>query len=108
MSTWESRVRFGVFLLVAVFGVAAELPAQAGSEGPHGALELTSGLGRKLYALPDDESVSNARKSFAAEPKSVERVLQLSKAQAGRRQYREAVATCTEGLVFAPKSADLY
>ena len=108
MSTWESRVRFGVFLFVAIFGMAAELASQAGSEGPHGVLELTSGLGRKLYALPDDESVRNARKSFAAEPRSVERVLQLSKAQAGRRQYREAVATCTEGLVFAPKNADLY
>jgi hypothetical protein len=42
--------------------------------------------------------VINARKSHAADPKNVERVLQLSKVEAARRQYREAGATFTEGL----------
>jgi len=108
MSQWGSKVRFGVFLLVAILGAVAQLASQGATETRQGALEITSGLGRKLYALPDDESVINVRKSLASDPKSVERVLQLSKAQAGRRQYREAVATCTEGLAFAPKNADLY
>lgn len=72
-----------------------------------GPLEITSGLGRKLYALPDDQSVADARKSLAADPKNAALVLALSKAQAGRRQYKEAVATDTQGLAFAPKSADL-
>src|SRR4029077_6382342 len=79
-----------------------------GAEAGRGTLELTSGLGRKLYALPDDENVINARKSLAADRKSVDRVLQLAKAEAARRQYREAVATSTQGLAFAPKNADLY
>lgn len=104
MRQWESAARFGVFLFVTIFG----LVSQAAAEAQHGALELTSGLGRKLYALPDDENVINARKSLAADPKNVDRVLQLSKAQAARRQYREAVATCTEGLALAPNNADLY
>jgi tetratricopeptide (TPR) repeat protein len=118
MSRWESRVRFskfcfsklrfGVVLFTSVFGLVAQLPAQTGTEAGHGPVELTSGLGRKLYSLPDDENVVNARKSLAADPKNVERVLQLSKAEAGRRQYREAVATSTAGLAFAPKSAELY
>jgi tetratricopeptide (TPR) repeat protein len=108
MSQWESRVRFGVYLFVAIIGLAALLPFQGGAEPGHGVLELTSGLGRELYSLPDDESVIRARKSLAADPKNVERVLQLSKAEAARRQYREAVATSTEGLAFAPKNADLY
>jgi tetratricopeptide (TPR) repeat protein len=97
-----------VFFFMATFGLAAQLPSQIGAEAGHGALEVTSGLGRKLYALPDDESVIDARKSLAADPKSIERVLQLSKAEAARRQYRESVATSTEGLAFAPKNADLY
>jgi tetratricopeptide (TPR) repeat protein len=88
--------------------LAAQLLSQISTQAKHGALEVTSGLGRKLYALPDDQSVIDARKSLAADPKSVERVLQLSKAEAGRRQYREAVATSTEGLAFAPNNADLY
>jgi hypothetical protein len=53
---------------------------------------------QELYALPDDDSVINARKSLAADPKNVERVLQLSKVEAARRQYREAGATSTEGF----------
>jgi hypothetical protein len=65
----------------------AEMAARA--SGP--AFEVTSALGRRLYALPDDESVTAARKKLAADPKNVALVLALSKAEAGRRQYKEAV-----------------
>jgi tetratricopeptide (TPR) repeat protein len=105
---WERLVCFGGFFLMAAFGLAAQLPSQIAAPAEHGTLQVTSGLGRKLYSLTDDQSVIDARNSLAADPKSVERVLQLSKAEAGRRQYREAVATSTQGLAFAPKSADLY
>jgi tetratricopeptide (TPR) repeat protein len=94
--------RVVALFFLATFGPAARLLSQTG------ALEVTSGLGRKLYALPDDQSVLDARKSLAADPKNVDRVLQLSKAEAGRRQYKEAVETSTRGLAFAPKNADLY
>src|ERR1700677_2140220 len=104
MTSVQSRVGFIFFL--AVFGLLAPLQSQSGAA--QGAFEVTSGLGRKLYALPDDDKVIAARKSLAEDPKNVERVLQLSKAQAARRQYREAVATTTAGLAFAPKSAGLY
>ncbi|MEI9981050.1 MAG: hypothetical protein WDN23_18985 [Edaphobacter sp.] len=103
----QRRVCFGVFLFVAAFGLTMQLFGQT-SAGEHGAFEVTSGLGRKLYALPDDQSVIDARKKLAADPKNVALILQLSKAEAGRRQYREAVATSTEGLAIAPKNADLY
>jgi tetratricopeptide (TPR) repeat protein len=88
-------------------GVVFALPVQAAKVSAP-AFEVTSKLGRKLYALPDDESVTTARKKLAADPKNVALVLALSKAQAGRRQYKEAVATCTKGLLDAPKNADLY
>ena len=84
---------------------ASSLAAQPPERGP---LEITSGLGRKLYALPDNAAVIEARKNLAADPKNPDLVLKLSKAQAGRRQYKEAVATDTQGLTFAPKNADLY
>jgi tetratricopeptide (TPR) repeat protein len=106
--SWEFWVRFGLYLFMATCSLAIQLPSQIGAEAGRGALEITSGLGRKLYALLDDKSVIDARKSLAADPKSVERVLQLSKAEAARRQYREAVATTTEALAFAPKNPDLY
>ena len=107
ISEQKRGVCFGVFLLMTAFGLTASLFSQSGA-AVHGALEVTSGLERKLYALPDDQSVIDARKNLAADPKNVDRVLQLSKAEAARRQYREAVATSTEGLAFAPKNADLY
>jgi tetratricopeptide (TPR) repeat protein len=62
-----------------------------------------------LYALPDDDgSIAAAKKSLAADPKNPALCLTLSKAEAAKRQYREAVATCSAGLSFDPKNADLY
>jgi tetratricopeptide (TPR) repeat protein len=72
-----------------------------------GALELTSRLGTKLYAMPDDEAELKAKASVAADPHNVALLLMLSKAQAARRQYKEAVATDTAGLAIDPKNADL-
>jgi tetratricopeptide (TPR) repeat protein len=109
MSGIRTRQRFtGCFmalLFMASFGLTANLSSQTAAPS---ALELTSGLGRKLYALPDDRTIEDARKSLAADPKNVGLVLQLAHAQAARRQYREAVATATAGLAFAPNDADLY
>lgn len=67
-----------------------------------GTLQTTSLVGRKLYALSDDGS------SMQADPKDVAASLKLSKAQAAKREYREAIATCTGALQFAPNNADLY
>src|SRR6185437_15735059 len=91
------------FLLLFLLGLAPRLDAQTpATREPRGAFEVTSSLGRKLYAQPDDAAVIAARKKLAADPKNVSLVLALSQAQAGRRQYREAVATCTRGLALAP------
>jgi tetratricopeptide (TPR) repeat protein len=82
--------------------------AQTPAKMANPSLEVTSVLGRRLYALPDDVSVTTARKKLATNPKNVALMLALSKAEAGRRQYKEAVATCTKGLLIAPRNADLY
>jgi tetratricopeptide (TPR) repeat protein len=96
---------FTTLFFVAAFGLASNLSSQTGVPG---ALELASGLGRRLYALPDDQGVTVARKRLAADSRNVSPVLELAHAQASRRQYREAVATATAGLAFAPNNADLY
>ncbi len=126
----DGRMRWGVVALAAGMaagaGVAASGPAGARLEErgtaartelsratparqseTRGALELTSKLGRKLYALPDDAAVAEARKKLAADPKNPKLVLALSLAEAGRKQYREAVATCTKGLSASPNDAEL-
>jgi tetratricopeptide (TPR) repeat protein len=108
--------RGGVALCAAAFAACILVPsilpgtlqAETQATAKHGALELTSPLGRKLYALPDGPAIAAAKANLAKDPQNVSLVLQLSKAQAGQRQYREAVATCTKGLVFAPSDTDLY
>jgi tetratricopeptide (TPR) repeat protein len=111
----EGKLRF--VPISCLLGACLALPGLATAHGvaeqsiantDQGALEVTSGLGRKLYALPDNEAIVTARANLERNPKNVSLVLQLSKAQAGRRQYREAIETCTKGLVFAPSDADLY
>ena len=79
----------------------------ATAQQPPGPIEATSLLGRKLFALPEDGSIAAARQKLAADPNNVTLVLALSRAQAARRQYREAIATCTAGLRFARENADL-
>ena len=86
-------------LLMTMLGVQGR--AQAG------ALELTSALGTRLYAMPDDDAELKAKASVAGDAKNVALLLALSKTQAARRQYKEAVATDTAALAIDPKNADL-
>ncbi len=98
-------------MCVLVLGLCATRRVQAQtthSSEVRGAFEVTSLLGRRLYAQPDDDAVTAAKKKLAVDSKNASLVLVLSQAEANRRQYREAVATCTKGLAFAPKNADLY
>ncbi|HUJ33093.1 MAG TPA: tetratricopeptide repeat protein [Candidatus Acidoferrum sp.] len=109
MTKW-SRSIIGVAILVAGFWIAPRANAQQATATPkpaQGAFEVTSLLGRKLYAQTDDGTIAAARKKLAADPINAKLVVALSQAQAGRRQYREAVATCTKGLASAPNSVDL-
>ncbi len=114
MGTLVNRIRGnrGYFLalcfLASATNPASSLHAQNVVKAGERSFEVTSLLGSKLYALPDDGSVRAARKKLTANPRNVALVLALSKAEAGRRQYREAVATCTKGLLAVPRNADLY
>ena len=105
---WGRLTVFGLCLLVLAMNPGFSLQAQIGVKVSGSSLEVVSALGRKLFSMPDDESVMAARKKLAANPRNVALVLALSKAEAGRRQYKEAVATCTKGLAAAPQNADLY
>lgn len=94
---------------VTIFAICAVLEAQNQASTENGPFEITSGLGRKLYALPDEDgAIAAAKKSLAADPKNPALCLKLSKVEAAKQQYREAVATCSAGLSFAPNDADLY
>ena len=73
-----------------------------------GPFETTSLTGVRLVALSDDGTILTAQRALAGEPKSEGLALKLSLAQAGRRQYKEAIATDTVALADHPGSAPLY
>jgi Tfp pilus assembly protein PilF len=64
--------------------------------------------GVRYTAQPDTGPIARAQAALAADPKNVDKVIALGVAQSGARQFREAIATFTKGLEFAPNNAMLY
>ena len=81
-------------------------PAGARTEPP--TVQYRSPAGVAYYSLPDTGAVARARSALAAEPRNVERIIQLGVAQSGVRQFREAIRTFTDGLAIAPNDPMLY
>jgi tetratricopeptide (TPR) repeat protein len=71
--------------------------------------ELISPFGAKFYAQPDDKNlVAEAEKKLAADPKNLDLLIELGRAQASVWRYRDAIATYTRGIAMDPKQAMLY
>ena len=87
-------------LLIAVAVVVAPVGAQT--------VQYRSPAGIAYRSQPDTGPIARAQQALAAEPRSVERIIQLGVAQSGARQFREAIATFTRGLAIAPNDPVLY
>jgi tetratricopeptide (TPR) repeat protein len=83
-------------------GVLAAAPIQAQS------VQYRSPTGVEYRAQRDTGAIARAESALAADPKNVDRIIQLGVAQSGARQFREAIATFTRGLQIAPDNALLY
>ena len=71
--------------------------------------EVVSPLGVKFYSLPDEKSVvAEAEKKLAADPKNIDLIIALGRAQATVWRYRDAIATYTRGIAMDPSNAMLY
>jgi tetratricopeptide (TPR) repeat protein len=64
--------------------------------------------GVEYRALADTGPVARAEAALAADPRNVQRFIQLGVAHAGARQMREAVQVFTRALAVAPGDAMLY
>jgi len=71
-------------------------------------VEYRSPAGVVYRAQLDTGAVARAESALAAEPRNVERIIQLGVAQSGVRQFREAIQTFTRGLAIEPNNALLY
>ena len=71
--------------------------------------EYVSPSGAKYYSQPDDKNtVAEAEQKLAADPKNIDLLIALGRAQAGVWRYRDAIATYTRGIAIDPKHAMLY
>ncbi len=102
--------RHALVLAVAVVFFATSINAQTSQPNkPEAKPEIVSPLGVKHYAQGDDKGeIAKAREKLAADPKSVELIIALGRAQAGVWLYKDAIETYTTGVKVAPNNAMLY
>lgn len=98
----DSRPVLGqlVIALLALAFAWVPLPAQS--------VQYRSPAGVEYRALPDTGAIARAQQALAADPGNLDLVLRLGAAQSGARQFREAIATYSRGLVDHPRAAMLY
>ena len=96
----ETLMRYvlSVFLLVA----ACARQAQAQS------VQYRSPAGDVYRSQPDTGPISRARRDLAADPRNIQKFVQLGVAYAGARQMREAIDNFTRALAVAPNEPMLY
>src|SRR4030095_184240 len=71
--------------------------------------EAVSPLGTKFYSQADEKGVvADAEKKLAADPRNIELIIALGRAQATVWRYRDAIATFSRGIEMYPADAMLY
>jgi tetratricopeptide (TPR) repeat protein len=90
--------------LTALLATAAAAAAPAAGQS----VQYRSPAGVEYRAQRDTGPIARAESALAADPRNVERFIQLGVAQSGARQFREAIETFTRGLRIAPNNAMLY
>jgi tetratricopeptide (TPR) repeat protein len=71
-------------------------------------VQYRSPAGLEYRSQPDTGAIARADSALAADPRNVQRIIQLGVAQSGARQFREAIETFSRGLAIAPDNAMLY
>jgi tetratricopeptide (TPR) repeat protein len=92
--------RFVAAMIAAGVGVTSSASGQS--------VQYRSPAGVEYRSQPDTGPVARAQAALTADPKNVERFIQLGVAQSGARQFREAIQTFTRGLAIAPNDPMLY
>src|SRR6266700_2922870 len=90
-----------------IYGLVAASVAVTAPAGGQ-SVQYRSVAGVEYRAQRDTGAIARAESALAADPRNVERIIQLGLAQSGARQFREAIQTFTRGLTIAPTDAMLY
>ena len=92
--------RFVSGLIVTLAAGAAPVAGQS--------VQYRSPSGAEYRSQRDTGAIARAEVELRADPRNVERIIQLGVAQSGVRQFREAIQTFTRGLAIAPNDPMLY
>lgn len=90
--------------------VAALMASVAAAASPAAAqsVQYRSAAGVEYRSQPDTGAIARAERALAADPRNVQRFIDLGVAQSGVRQFREAIQTFTRALAVAPSDPMLY
>ena len=91
-------------VLVTVCSLVAACAAPALGQS----VQYRSPAGVEYRSQVDTGPIARAQAALKADPKNVQRFIDLGVAQSGARQFREAIKTFTSGLAIAPDNAMLY
>jgi len=71
-------------------------------------VQYRSPAGVEYRSQADTGPIARAQAALSADPKNVDRFIQLGVAQSGARQFREAIQTFTRAMAVAPNDPILY
>ena len=71
-------------------------------------VQYKSPAGVEYRSNRDTGAVARAEQALAADPRNVQRIIDVGIAQSGALQFREAIATFTKGMAIEPDNAVLY
>lgn len=95
--------RYGILSVLSLAAVTVcTAPLQSQS------LQYRSPAGVEYRSQSDTGAIARAEQALAADPRNVQRLIELGVAQSGARQFREAIETFTRGLATAPDDPMLY
>jgi tetratricopeptide (TPR) repeat protein len=95
-------------LVVTVCSSVCSLVAVRSNPALGQSVQYMSPAGIEYRSQPDTGQIARAQAALAADPKNVQRFIDLGVAQSGARQFREAIQTFTRGMAIAPSEPMLY
>jgi tetratricopeptide (TPR) repeat protein len=87
------------FTFTVIAMVLAGTPATAQS------VQYRSPAGVEYRSQPDTGAIARAESALVADPRNIQRIIQLGIAQSGARRFREAIETFNRGLAIEPNNA---
>jgi tetratricopeptide (TPR) repeat protein len=89
-----------------VVGVVIAVGSKTGARQSEAtSVQYRSPEGVEYRSLPETDAIRTARAALASEPRNMSRIIDLGVAQSGARQFREAIATFSRGLLIEPNNA---